>query len=84
MLQAGFALLVMAASTGPADSQGQVYANKAQRCATLAGTADYYLTPAAKAGRPEHGLALECRVLDLPQDTPRRSGQSDDAASAPH
>ena len=35
-------LLAIAASAGPADSQGQVDAYKARRCATLAGTADYY------------------------------------------
>ena len=64
MLQTGFVLLAMAASTGPADSQGQVYANEAQRCATLAGTADYYLTRRGEgSGGPNMivlGVRLDC------------------------
>jgi hypothetical protein len=69
--KAGSILLATAASAGPLAAQGQADAQKAKRCATLASTADFYLTRRGEgSGGPNMivlGARLDCEKGRLDQ-----------------
>ena len=59
---AGLMLLAIAAGVAPVAAQGQADAQKARRCATLAGTADYYLVRRGEGSGGPNMIILGARL----------------------
>lgn len=56
------ALVVLVACASAIPAQGQIDAQKARRCATLAGTADYYLTRRGEGSGGPNMIVLGARL----------------------